>query len=59
MVEQDQTIVTNFDNFPVVLTFSELVFFPKVVPAWNTLSANIVEAPDMVHFKQELGKLKH
>ena len=34
-------------------------FFPKVVPVWNTLSANIVEAPDLAHFKQELGKSKH
>lgn len=32
-------------------------FFPRTIPTWNTLPATAAEAPDLVHFKQELSQL--
>ena len=32
-------------------------FFPRTIPAWNSLPATIAEAPDLVHFKQGLSGL--
>ena len=32
-------------------------FFPRTIPAWNSLPATIAEAPDLVHFKQGLSSL--
>ena len=33
-------------------------FFPRVISVWNSLSAEIAEAPNLVHFKQVLSSLK-
>ena len=30
-------------------------FFPRTIPVWNSLPANIAEAPDLVHFKLGLS----
>ena len=31
-------------------------FFPRTITTWNSLSASIADAPDLVSFKQELSK---
>ena len=33
-------------------------FFPRAIPAWNSLPAIVVEAPGLVTLKQELSSLK-
>ena len=33
-------------------------FFPSTIRTWNSLPAAIAEAPDLVHFKQELAKVE-
>ena len=31
-------------------------FFPRTITTWNSLSASIADAPDLVSFKRELFK---
>ena len=31
-------------------------FFPRTITTWNSLSASIADAPDLVSFKRELSK---
>ena len=47
-----------YRQFPSKCDAFKYSFFPRTVPAWNALPANVAEAPDLVTFKQELSCLK-
>ena len=45
-------------QYPAKTDTYKFSFFPRVIPVWNYLSAEIAKAPDLVHFKQGLSSLK-
>ena len=44
-------------QYPVKSDTFKYSFFPRTIPAGNSLPATIAEAPDLVHFKQGLSSL--
>ena len=44
-------------QYPINSETFKYSFFPRTIPAWNSLPATIAEAPDLVHFKQGLSSL--
>ena len=46
-----------FLQIPVSSEYYKSSFFPRTVCRWNSLPANVAEAPSLVSFKQELSSL--
>ena len=47
-----------YTQFPSKCDAFKYSFFSRTVPTWNSLPANVAEAPDLVTFRQELSSLK-
>ena len=43
--------------YPTKTDTFKFSFFPRTIPAWNSLPATIAEAPDLVHSKRGLSTL--
>ena len=44
-----------YKHLPTCRNYFKFSFFPRTIPAWNSLSASVAEAPSLVSFKQGLS----